>query len=112
MLQSQKLSSAFFACDNPMTDFAYLKFSLEKGICRISLDRPDLHNAFNRALIEEIHAAFVDVADRPTVDVRAVVLSGQGKSFCAGADVNWMRESLQYSKEENVADALRMASMF
>jgi methylglutaconyl-CoA hydratase len=95
-----------------MNDFQHLHFSLENGICRITLNRPELHNAFNRALIDELRAAFDFVSERPHGEVRAVVLAGEGKSFCAGADVNWMRESLQYSEEENVADALRMAAMF
>jgi methylglutaconyl-CoA hydratase len=95
-----------------MSTFDHLSFTLDQGVCRIMLARPEVHNAFNRKLIGELRAAFEDVSGRPPVDVRAVVLSGEGKSFCAGADVNWMRESLQYSEDENVADALRMAGMF
>jgi methylglutaconyl-CoA hydratase len=85
---------------------------LDNGVCWITLDRPDVHNAFNRKLIEELRAAFEDVSTRSHSEVRAVVLSGEGKSFCAGADVNWMRESLMYTEADNVADALRMAGMF
>jgi len=95
-----------------MPIFEYLSFTLDHGVCRITLARPEVHNAFNRKLIEELRAAFEDVSTRPSSDVRAVVLAGEGKSFCAGADVNWMRESLEYTEEENVADALRMAGMF
>lgn len=85
---------------------------LEKRVCWISLNRPELHNAFNRHLIEELRLAFEEIGEQPTGGIRAVVLAGEGKSFCAGADVNWMRASLTYSEEENVADALRMARMF
>lgn len=81
-------------------------------VCRVILNRPEVHNAFNRRLIEELRVAFEQVAATKIGRVRAVVLSGAGKSFCAGADVNWMRASLDYSHEENVADALSMARMF
>jgi methylglutaconyl-CoA hydratase len=92
--------------------FEHLAFQLHDGVCRVTLNRPEVHNAFNSTLIEELHAAFDTVATQATGDVRAVVLAGEGKSFCAGADVNWMRGSLDLSEEENVNDALAMASMF
>jgi methylglutaconyl-CoA hydratase len=89
----------------------YLDFDLRESIARVTLNRPEVHNAFNPELIEELRQAFERISlEWPRV--RAVVLAGSGKSFCAGADVNWMRESLGYSEEENVADALRMARMF
>jgi methylglutaconyl-CoA hydratase len=75
----------------------------------ITLARPDLHNAFNDEMIREITAAFSSLAAAPKV--RAVVLSGEGKSFCAGADVNWMKRMVGYSFEENVADANLLAAM-
>ncbi|MEO8284900.1 MAG: enoyl-CoA hydratase-related protein [Chloroflexota bacterium] len=93
-------------------NYKHLLFTTENGVCRITLNRPELHNAFNRELIDELRGAFESIADMPTGDVRAVVLSGAGKSFCAGADVNWMGASLDFTEEENVADALRMARMF
>jgi methylglutaconyl-CoA hydratase len=92
--------------------FQHLTYQVEDRICRVTLNRPELHNAFNRLLIEEIRLAFQAVSDAPVGEIRAVVLAGAGKSFCAGADVNWMRDSLQFSEEENVEDALRMARMF
>lgn len=95
-----------------MADYKHLIVTTESRICRVRLNRPDVHNAFNRNLIGELHAAFADISARPAGEVRAVVLSGEGKTFCAGADVNWMRESLYYSEDENIADALRMAGMF
>ena len=68
--------------------------------------RPERRNAFDAALIDELAAAFVDVGDS-----RAVVLSGDGPSFSAGADVEWMRSSVDLSFDENVADALRLRAM-
>lgn len=93
-------------------NYKFLILDIEAKVCRVTLNRPELHNAFNRELIEELRLAFDDISQRSVGEVRAVVLGGAGKSFCAGADVNWMRDSLQYSEEENVADALHMARMF
>lgn len=75
----------------------------------VTLTRADLHNAFNEKVIEELTAAFVEAGRRD--DVRSVVLAGEGKSFCAGADVNWMKRMVGYSFDENVADAMAMARM-
>src|SRR5947209_13898673 len=68
--------------------------------------RPERRNAFDAALIDELAAAFADVGD-----ARAVLLTGDGPSFSAGADVEWMRSSADLSYEENVADALRLRAM-
>ncbi len=76
----------------------------------VTLNRPEVHNAFNAALIAELHDAFARLSAAD--DIRAVVLQGAGRSFCAGADLNWMRASLEFTREQNVADALRMADMF
>ena len=73
---------------------------------RVTLARPERRNAFDAALIAELTDAFADVGD-----ARAVVLAGDGESFCAGADVEWMRSSIDLSYEENVADALRLRAM-
>jgi methylglutaconyl-CoA hydratase len=80
------------------------------GIARVRLNRPDVRNAFNAALIAALRAAFAGLGADPSV--RAIVLSGEGKTFCGGADVKWMRDSLALSTEENVRDAERMAEMF
>src|SRR5437016_8708604 len=68
--------------------------------------RPERRNAFDASLIDELAAAFADVGD-----ARAVVLAGEGPSFSAGADVEWMRSSVELSYDENVADALRLRAM-
>ena len=75
-------------------------------VLRVTLARPERRNAFDAALIDELAAAFADVGD-----ARAVVLAGDGPSFSAGADVEWMRSSVELSFDENVADALRLRAM-
>lgn len=83
-----------------------LRIEFDGPLLRIAMARPERRNAFDAALIDELAAAFADVGD-----ARAVVLSGDGRSFSAGADVEWMRSSVELSYEENVADALRLRAM-
>jgi methylglutaconyl-CoA hydratase len=75
-------------------------------LLRVTLARPERRNAFDAELIRELTAAFADVGD-----ARAVVLAGEGESFCAGADVDWQRAAIDLSYEENVEDALRLYRM-
>jgi enoyl-CoA hydratase/carnithine racemase len=75
-------------------------------VLKVTLSRPERHNAFDAALIAELTDAFTDVGD-----ARAVVLAGEGESFCAGADVEWQRSSIDLTYEENVEDALRLFRM-
>ncbi len=83
---------------------------LQEGpVARIVLARPEVRNAFDDAVIEELTRAFSDVAADP--QTRVVVLSGEGPVFCAGADIAWMRKAGSYSRDENEADAVRMARM-
>jgi methylglutaconyl-CoA hydratase len=77
------------------------------GVLRVTLARPDRRNAFDAQLIAELAQTFVDVGR-----AHVVVLAGDGPSFCAGADVEWMRASVGLSLEENVADANAMRQMF
>jgi methylglutaconyl-CoA hydratase len=76
----------------------------------VTLARPEVHNAFNAALIAELHDVFDGLSADDTL--RAVVLAGEGRNFCAGADLNWMGASLAFTRDENVEDALRMSDMF
>ena len=76
----------------------------------VTLARPDSHNALNAALIEELTRCFGEISDDD--GVRVVVLSGEGRSFCAGADIRYMRETADFSYEENLEDARRLAEMF
>jgi methylglutaconyl-CoA hydratase len=83
-----------------------LRVERDGPLLRVAIARPERRNAFDAALIDELATAFADVGD-----ARAVVLSGDGPSFSAGADVEWMRSSVDLSFEENVADALRLRAM-
>lgn len=80
-----------------------------RGVARITLNRPDVHNAFNAVLIGELHTAVNAFGDDP--NVRAIVLRGAGPSFSAGGDLNWMKAAAGYSEEENKADAMRLSDM-
>src|SRR2546423_8575162 len=84
-----------------------LRVDRDGSVLRITLARPDRRNAFDAQLIDELSKAFVDVGR-----AGAVVLAGEGASFCAGADVEWMRASVGLSVDENVADANAMRQMF
>jgi len=86
---------------------ANLRIERDGPVLRITLARPDRRNAFDAALIAELAEAFAGVGR-----ARAVVLAGEGSSFCAGADVDWMRASAALSFDENVADANAMRRMF
>jgi methylglutaconyl-CoA hydratase len=83
-----------------------LRIEREGALLRVTLARPQRMNAFDAALIAGLGDAFADVGD-----ARAVLLSGDGPSFCAGADVDWQRASIELSYEENVDDALRLYRM-
>jgi methylglutaconyl-CoA hydratase len=79
------------------------------GVVRVTLNRPDLHNAFDDRLIAELTQALSRLGEDE--GVRALVLTGAGKSFSAGADLNWMRRMAGYSDEENLADASALARL-
>lgn len=81
----------------------------QAGIATITLNRPQVHNAFDDALIAELTAALV--ACDGDANVRAVVLTGAGASFSAGADLNWMRGMAKASEDDNRADSLRLAAL-
>jgi len=80
------------------------------AVAYVALERPEVRNAFNAALIAELRRTFEGLGADPAV--RAVVLSGTGKTFCGGADVTWMRASLDLSREANLEDARAMSRMF
>jgi methylglutaconyl-CoA hydratase len=83
-----------------------LRIERDGPLLRVTLARPERRNAFDAELIRELTEAFADVRD-----ARAVVLSGDGESFCAGADVDWQRSAIDLSYDENVEDALRLYRM-
>lgn len=91
---------------------AYQTIELEidgRGVAALTLNRPDLHNAFNDVLIGELHDAVNGLS--ASRDARVIILRGAGKSFSAGADLNWMKQAADYSLEENEADAMRLSDM-
>jgi methylglutaconyl-CoA hydratase len=79
------------------------------GVARVTLNRPEVRNAFDDALIKLLHEAFVSLAKDQSV--RAVVLAGNGPSFCAGADLNWMKRMAGYDYAGNLRDAQGLADM-
>jgi methylglutaconyl-CoA hydratase len=94
-----------------MTDFQTLRIDRdERGVATITMDRSTVRNAFNDRLVAEMQDAAIALGDDH--DVRAIVLTGAGEVFSAGADLNWMRSMKDYSFEENVADAARLEGMF
>jgi methylglutaconyl-CoA hydratase len=91
---------------NPMT---HVLVDVANHIARITLNRADVRNAFNDDVIAQLTQAFLDMGGRD--DVRCIVLAAQGTAFCAGADLNWMRRMADYSYDENLADAGKLAEM-
>ena len=79
------------------------------GVARVTLDRPELRNAFDDVLVGKLTAVFRDLEIDESV--RAVILAGNGPAFCAGADLNWMKRMAAYGYDENLADARALAGM-
>ena len=77
----------------------------------LTLNRPDVRNAFNEQVIDEL-TRWADAVSKKDSGIRAAVIAGAGKTFCAGADLNWMARMASYTTEENVRDATRMAAMY
>lgn len=81
----------------------------ERGVATVALNRPEKHNAFNQDVIQELTKTFSKLNNDDSV--RVMVLTGEGKSFSAGADLNWMRSMAEYSEDENLEDSLRLAEL-
>ena len=92
-----------------MNNFRTLQVTNDGRIARITLNRPDVRNAFNDEVIAELTRAFTEVGASP--EVRCIVLAANGSAFCAGADLNWMKRMANYSRDENLADAAKLAQM-
>jgi len=87
-----------------------IKATIDKNLATIVMNRPEVHNAFNETMIRELLDLFTQLAqDEQT---RVIVLTGEGKSFCAGADLMWMKEVVHYSYEQNLEESLRLAALF
>ncbi len=93
-----------------MKDYSNIEFELKDNIGTIWLNRPDKRNAMNAEMISEIIDCYKSVNDMD--DVRVVVLRGRGKSFCAGADLNYMKGIAEFGYEENYNDSLKLAESF
>jgi methylglutaconyl-CoA hydratase len=96
-----------------MTDALRVERTGPNGaIARVTLARPERRNAFDASLIAELRAAFAALERDSPTELRAVVLAGQGETFCAGADIDWMRAAMALDVEGNEQDAMAMAEMF
>eukprot|EP00461_Guttulinopsis_vulgaris_P003413 UN03414 len=107
-------------------DYNYIKVDRKGATLYVTMNRPDLHNAFNENVIGELTRVFKRIKDQinthveasPVADgnpdglIRSVVLTGAGPSFSAGADLNWMKKMSQYTQEENKQDSLALYDMF
>ncbi|HYD61169.1 MAG TPA: enoyl-CoA hydratase/isomerase family protein [Noviherbaspirillum sp.] len=90
-------------------DYQTLIVAIDGKVATVTLNRPDVRNAFNETTIAEITQAFRALGQHP--DVRTIVLAANGPAFCAGADLNWMKKMAGYTHEENRADAAQLAEM-
>ena len=87
----------------------HLDLRFDAGVSTVTLNRPEVRNAFNEEVIAELTAVFLELGRRP--EVRCVVLAASGTAFCAGADLNWMKRMASYSRDENLDDASALARM-
>ena len=86
-----------------------IQVEIEYGAATVTLNRPEVRNAFNEVVIEELSQVFQELSQMDAV--RAIVLAANGPAFCAGADLNWMKKMAGYTEEENLADAEQLADM-
>ena len=86
-----------------------LEVTKQGGVARVTLNRPELRNAFDDELIRQLRGAFEDISH--DTSIRVMVLGGNGPAFCAGADLKWMKRMAAYDYEENLADATALAQM-
>lgn len=93
-----------------MSEYQTIKYVKDKRVGRIYFNRPEIHNAFNATVIDEMSDLFDQLADDK--ELRVIVLTGEGKSFCAGADLNWMRSVVDQSFDENLNESNRLADLF
>ncbi len=96
-----------------MTDRLRLERDGPNGvIARVTLNRPEVHNALDASLIAELRSTFVALSREDATSLRAIVLAGDGPSFCSGADIAWMRAAMALDVEANEQDAMAAADMF
>jgi methylglutaconyl-CoA hydratase len=92
-----------------MRGFETIRVGIEGGVATITLARPEVKNAFNDTMLDELMEAYGALEDDP--EVRVVVLTGEGDSFCAGADLNYMKHTINYTLDQNFADAMKIADV-
>ena len=92
-----------------MKEYKTIETSLDGQVARVILDRPEVHNAFNDKMISELLEAFEEIAQEKKV--RVVVLTGKGKSFCAGADINWLKQVKDFTYEESLNETLQLGKL-
>lgn len=91
-------------------NFETISYTSKDKIAAVTLNRPEIHNAFNEVMIAELTQIFQKISGDESV--RVTVLTGSGKSFSAGADLNWMKKMIDYSYEQNLDDSLKLADLF
>jgi methylglutaconyl-CoA hydratase len=97
----------------PVTEALRVERAEPNGaVARVTLARPAVHNAFDASLIAELRTTFQALERDSPTDLRAVILAGDGQTFCAGADLDWMRAAMSLDVEGNEQDAMAMADMF
>jgi methylglutaconyl-CoA hydratase len=92
-----------------MRDFETIRVRVKHGVATITLTRPEVKNAFNEAMLDELLEAYGALESDP--EVRVVVLTGEGDSFCAGADLNYMKHTANFTFDENFADAMKISNV-
>ena len=93
-----------------MKNYNTIRVLLSDGVAQVSLNRQEIHNAFNEEMIEELREVYTDLDTN--LGVRVIVLQGEGKSFCAGADLNWMKDVAKYSYEDNLKESENLSACF
>jgi methylglutaconyl-CoA hydratase len=87
-----------------------LEIQIKDDVVTVSLNRPEVHNAMNEKLMKELTDFFTEISEDD--NIRIVILTGNGKSFCAGADLNWMKSMANYDKQENIKDSRLLSKLF
>lgn len=91
-------------------NFQTIELEIKDSIATVWLNRPQIHNAFNELMIAEILQCYTELNN--SEEIRAVVMRGRGKTFCAGADLNWMRDVADYSYDQNYTESLQLSNCF
>jgi len=91
-------------------EYETIKLERDKDIATVILNRPDVHNAMDEKMMQELTSCFQNLSKDD--ETRVIILTGNGKSFCAGADLNWMKRMVNYSMEENIEDSNLLLELY